>query len=62
MVTRAQKEKSEGDAASDEGSDGSHEWEALKLLLSKDDVIKGTEIESYIIKDLLVRHRQHFHS
>lgn len=58
MVTRAQgEEECEGVASGEEGV--AHEWEALKLQLSRDDVTKGTEIESYIVKDLIIKHKRH---
>ncbi len=56
MVTQVQ---DEGGVASEEGGVAPDEWEALKLQLSRDDIARGTDIESYIIKDLIVRHQKY---
>lgn len=59
LVTRAHEEGSDEGMADSEGPAACQEWRALKLQLSRDDMARGTEIETYIVKDLIVRHQQH---
>lgn len=39
----------------------SAEWEALQLQLSRDDLSRGSELESLIIADLITRHQSYHH-
>lgn len=37
------------------------DWEALKLQLSREEISKGTELESLIVSDLTIRHQKYIH-
>ena len=39
--------------------EGELKWEALKLMLSQDDVAKNVELESVLVQDLVLRHQNH---
>ena len=52
IVTRCANDEEEGVA-------GESLWNALELRLSRDEISKGTELESLIISDLVVRHQKH---
>ena len=36
----------------------SSEWEALRLQLSREDISRDTELESLIVRDLIIRHQK----
>ena len=57
MVTKAGNSSQEDDEHDQD--DLPLEWEALKLQLSKEDLSRDTEIELFIIKDLIVRHQKY---
>lgn len=48
-----------GVAESDTQEEAWPEWEALRLHLSRDDLSRGTELESFIVRDLAIRHQNH---
>lgn len=62
-VTIVSKSSATKDGGCDKGVvDGSDEdvpvdWEALRLELSREDLSRNTEIEMFIISDLIIRHQ-----
>lgn len=47
-----------GDDSEEEIEAGDSEWEALRLQLSREDISRDTELESLIIRDLIIRHQK----